>query len=66
MSGPFWPQWTTGLYLGGVLTFFTYILPLGVISFTYFRISRNINRSSLFIKAMRQEQQQGNTGDKRT
>ena len=63
MCGPFWPQWTTGLYLGGVLTFFTYILPLAVISFTYLRISRKINRSSLFIKAMRHEQQQGNTGD---
>ena len=48
------------------MTFFTYILPLAVISFTYLRISRKINRSSLFIKAMRQEQQQGNTGDART
>ena len=66
MCGPFWPQWAFGLYLGGVLTFFTYILPLAVISFTYLRISRKINRSSLFIKAMRQEQQQGNTGDECT
>ena len=23
MCGPFWPQWALGLYLGGVLTFFT-------------------------------------------
>ena len=66
MCGPFWPQWALGLYLGGVLTFFTYILPLAVISFTYLRISRKINRSSLFIKAMRQEQQKGNTGDECT
>ena len=66
MCGPFWPQWALGLYLGGVLTFFTYILPLAVISFTYLRISRKLNRSSLFIKAMRQEQPQGNTGDERT
>ena len=66
MCGPLWPQWALGLYLGGVLTFFTYILPLVVISFTYFRISRKINRSSLLIRAMRQEQQQGNTGDEYT
>ena len=66
MCDPLWPQWTLGLYLGGVLTFFTYILPLAVISFTYLRISRKINRSSLFIKAMRQEQQQVNTGDECT
>ena len=64
--GPFWPQWALRLYLGGVLTFFTYILLLAVISFTYFRISRKINRSSFFIKAMRQEQQQGNKGDECT
>ena len=43
----------------GSFHFFTYILPVAVISFTYLRISRKINRSSLFIKAMRQEQQQG-------
>ena len=66
MCGPFWPQWTLGLYLGGVLTFFTYVLPLVVISFTYLRISRKVNRSSLFIEAMRQEQQKGNTGDEYT
>ena len=66
MCGPFWPQWTLRLYLGGVLTFFTYLLPLAVISFTYLRISRKINRSSLFIKSMRQEQQQGNTEDEYT
>ena len=66
MCGPFWPQWALGLYLGGVLTFFTYVLPLAVISFTYLRMSRKINRSSLFIKAMRQEQEQGNTGDEYT
>jgi len=66
MCVPFWPKWTLGLYLGGVLTLFTYILPLAVISFTYLRISLKINRSNLFIKAMRQEQQQGNTGDECT
>ena len=66
MCGPFWPQWVLGLYLGVVFTFFTYILPVAVISFTYLRISRKINRSSLFIKAMRQEQQQGNTEDEST
>ena len=36
MCGPFWPQWALGLYLGGVLNFFPYILPLAVISFAYF------------------------------
>jgi len=48
------------------LTFFTYVLPLAVLTFTYLTISRNINRSSILIKAIRQEQQQGNTGDERT
>ena len=39
----------------GVLTFFSYILPLTVITFTYIVISRLINRSSAFIKLMKKE-----------
>ena len=64
MCGPDWPSWTAALYIGGVLTLFTYILPLTVISFTYLIISRKINQSSLFIKAMRREEH-GETGDER-
>ena len=40
-----------------LLTLFSYILPLIVISFSYLAISRTINRSSLFIKAMKRGQQ---------
>ena len=44
----------SGVYMG-VLTFFSYILPLTVITFTYIVISRVINRSSTFIKLMKNE-----------
>ena len=44
----------SGVYMG-VLTFFSYILPLTVITFTYIVISRLINRSSAFIKLMKNE-----------
>ena len=44
----------SGVYMG-VLTFFSYILPLTVITFTYIVISRVINRSSAFIKLMKNE-----------
>ena len=43
-----------GVYMG-VLTFFSYILPLTVITFTYIVISRVITRSSAFIKLMKIE-----------
>lgn len=43
-----------GVYMG-VLTFFSYILPLTVITFTYIVISRVIIRSSAFIKLMKKE-----------
>ena len=56
--GPVWTSWGNELVLAYIvlLTLFSYIFPLTVISFTYLRISRVINRSSLFIKAMRREQ----------
>ena len=44
----------SGVYMG-VLNFFSYILPLTVITFTYIVISRVINRSSAFIKLMKKE-----------
>lgn len=44
----------SGVYMG-VLTFFSYILPLTVITFTYIAISRAINQSSAFIKLMKKE-----------
>ena len=54
--GPIWPSLVLAQVYIVLLTFFSYILPLTVITFTYLRISRVINRSSLFIKAMRWEQ----------
>ena len=44
----------SGVYMG-VLTFFSYILPLTVITFIYIVISRVITRSSAFIKLMKKE-----------
>ena len=55
--GPVWPSWDSELVLArvyiGLLTLFSYILPLIFVSFTYFTISRAINKSNLFIKAMK-------------
>ena len=55
--GPVWPSWDPELVLArvyiGLLTLFSYILPLSFVSFTYFAISRAINESNLFIKAMK-------------
>ena len=48
MCDPFWPQWTTGLYLGGVLTFFTYILPLAVISCCHIYLMNNNMYSTIY------------------
>ena len=58
--GPVWPEWDRELIVArvyiGLLTLFSYILPLIVISFTYLAISRTIRRSSIFNKAMKREQ----------
>ena len=51
--GPNFPFFFEGVYIG-LLTLFSYILPLIVISFTYIAISRVINQSSVFIKAVKQ------------
>jgi len=66
--GPVWPSWDrkklmAPIYVGW-LTLFSYILPLAIISFTYLRIWYVLNRSSLFIKAMRREEHV-ETGDER-
>ena len=55
--GPGWPSFLLERVYIGLLTVFSYIIPLAVISFTYFQISRAINQSSIFFKAMAQEQQ---------
>ena len=66
--GAVWPSWDRKLVMPrlyvGLLTLFSYILPLAIISFTYLRISYVLNRSSLFIKAMIREEH-GKTGDER-
>lgn len=57
--GPVWPDWDRNLLLNrlyvGSLTLFTYVLPLTVISVTYFLISRKIHESDAFIKSMKKE-----------
>ena len=60
LCGPIWPSWDHAwvfprVYIG-VLTFFSYILPLFVIALTYLRIARKIDHSSKFIKNMKLEQ----------
>ena len=54
--GPDWPSWALAFYVGGTLTFVSWVLPLIVISFTYLRISRLINRSTALVKDMKQNQ----------
>ena len=65
--GTVWPSWDRKMIIArvyiGLLTFFSYILPLIVISFTYLAISHTIRRSSIFNKAMKREQY-GLTEDK--
>ena len=57
--GPVWPEWDRDLIMArvnfGLLTMFSYILPLIVISFTYLAISRTIKRSSTFIHTMNED-----------
>ena len=58
--GPIWPSgdhvWVFPRVYVGVLTFFSYILPVFVIALTYLRIARKIDQSSKFIKKMKLEQ----------
>ena len=62
--GPSWPSWDHELIIARgysvLLTLFSYILPLIVISSTYVAINRKINECNVFIKAMRQEGQSMN------
>ena len=57
--GPVWPSWDRKFMIAkvyiGLLTIFSYILPFIVISLTYLAISRTINHSNKFIKAMNWE-----------
>ena len=53
------PNWPSEIFIkiyNGLLTFFSYLLPLLVISFTYVIISRTLTRSNLFIIAMKRDQ----------
>lgn len=61
LCDPDWSPMMAAFYICGLLTFFSYILPLLVISFTYLRISQFISGSSLFVKNLQQQQQQGTT-----
>ena len=50
-----WPSaWVQSFYMGGVLTFCSYIFPLLSISFSYIRISHLIRKTSLIAKETRQ------------
>ena len=55
--GPVWPSWDSAWVLArtymGLLTIFSYIVPLVVISWTYLAISRTIHRSNTIIKALK-------------
>ena len=57
--GPAWPSWALVFYVGGTLTFTSYVLPLIVISSTYLGISHLINRSITTVKDMKRNPQQG-------
>lgn len=61
--GPIWPSMIFAHVYIGLLTFFSYILPLIVISHTYFSISRVINNSSVFLRAMKQGQTEAELAD---
>ena len=65
--GPSWPSWdrellTARSYLV-LMTLFSYILPLIIISCTYVAINRKINECNVFIKAMKQEGQDMNDSE---
>lgn len=62
--GPNWPSKISIKIYNGLLTFFSYILPLFVISITYVIISRTLTRSNLFIKAMKRDQLSPQQNDK--
>ncbi|XP_078349011.1 somatostatin receptor type 5-like [Oculina patagonica] len=55
--GPVWPSWDRNWVLArsytGLLTIFSYIMPLAIISWTYLAISRTIHRSNVFIKSLK-------------
>ena len=55
--GTVWPSWDRSWILprlyAGLMTFFSYILPLFLIALTYIRIGRKINYSIKFIKDMK-------------
>ena len=59
--GPVWNSWDRDFVLArvyvGLLTLFSYIVPLVVISLTYLAISRKINQSSALIKAENRQQE---------
>ncbi|PFX18587.1 somatostatin receptor type 5-like [Stylophora pistillata] len=54
--GPIWPSLIIAQLYLCLLTTFGYIIPLGVICWTYLAISRAINRSSNFLFAMKRGQ----------
>ena len=54
--GPVWHSWMIAKVYIILLTIFCYIFPLFVITWTYLAISRIINRTSEFFKAMKQDQ----------
>lgn len=54
--GPIWPSLFLAQVYIGLLTIFAYVIPLGVISWTYLTISRAINQSNMFLNAMKRGQ----------
>lgn len=54
--GPAWPSSTADQVYIVLLTIFSYILPLIVISWTYLAVSRTLSHSSRFLKDMKRDQ----------
>ena len=51
--GPVWPSPVLAQVYIVLLTIFSYVLPLAVVTSTYFTIARAINKSSVFLKSMK-------------
>lgn len=66
--GPVWPSWDLKWLLArtytGLLTIFSYIMPLAIISWTYLAISRTLHRSSIFIKSLNRRDGKANDKDR--
>jgi len=65
--GPVWPAWDKELVIARVyvacLTLLSYVLPLAVISWTFLSLSLKLNKSSKFIKTMKNDKKESETAN---